>query len=110
MSVLPIDLQVNLTKASELSDNLARTVNAAQSGKIMENEKIHRESNETNAKVKNLDEYSEEFNKINPESKESNEQGFSGKKGAKKNTNQEPAVYKPAPKEEGTGTIIDIID
>lgn len=109
MSVLPIDLQVLFSKVPDHAENIARATNAAQSGQVMNLEKIHHESNETNAKVKTMEQYSEDFSKINPESGERKAGQEKERKGAKKGK-KEAQQYKPAAKEEGTGNIIDIID
>lgn len=110
MSVLPIDLQVLFTKANEHSENIARSSNATQSGQIAGNEKLHRESLETNEKVKTLDEYAEDFTKVSAESHQKKDQER-GKKKKKEMPEPDPIEnFKRAPKEEGTGTIIDIVD
>src|SRR5271157_3020518 len=108
MSVLPIDLQVLFSKVPEHSENIARHTNAAQSGQMMSYEKNRVESNETNVKVKNMEQYSADFNKINPESGERKKGEKTGLKEKRKKSNQEKEPYKPAPKEEGKGNIIDI--
>jgi hypothetical protein len=108
MSVLPIDLQVLFSKVPEHSENIARSTNAALTGQLMNNEKNRLDSNEVDAKVQNLEQYSGEFSKINPDSRDGKK--GSGRKGKGKKGEQVKEPYKPAVKEEGKGNIIDIID
>lgn len=110
MSTLPIDLQVLFSKASEHSENIARHSNAAQSGYIKDYEKIHRESQEVNNKVNNMEEYAQDFTRINPESRQKKGQQKALKKKEMNKEIKETKEYKRAPIEEGTGKIIDIID
>lgn len=108
MAVLPIDLQVLFSKSTEHSENIARHSNAAQLGQINNFEKVHKESIQTNERIKEADEYAQDFTKVNPDA-ENPEQQFastSGRKGKK----EEEKEYKPALKEEGKGNIIDIIE
>jgi len=110
MSVLPIDLQVLFSKVPDHSENIARATNAAQSGQLMSFEKTRQQSIETNATVKNLEQYSGEFNKINPDSGKNKEGGGGIPKGKGKKSRPVNDTYKPAKKEEGKGNFIDIID
>jgi|GEM_PF-1353514 hypothetical protein len=111
MSVLPIDLQVLFSKVPEHSENIARSTNAALTGQLMNNEKNRLDSNEVDAKVQNLEQYSGEFSKINPDSREGKNRKGQARKDAKgKKGEPEKEPYKPAVKEEGKGNIIDIID
>ncbi len=110
MSVLPIDLQVLFSKASDLSENIARQSNLTQAGLADGYEKIHKQSQDTNEKVNNLEEYSQDFTKINPETgKRSGGQKMRKKKAAQVKP-PEVQEYKRAVTEEGTGKYIDIID
>jgi uncharacterized coiled-coil DUF342 family protein len=109
MSVLPVDLQVLFSKASEHSENIARQSNSNHIISVEGYEKIHKQSKETDEKVSNLDEYSQDFTKINPEGKRKEEQARKRKKKLKENE-EDTEDNKRAPMEEGKGGIIDIID
>ncbi len=110
MSVLPVDLQVLFSKASEHSENIARQSNTSQAVFVDGYEKIHQQSNQANETVKNLEQYDQDFTKINPESKKRRGGENGRKKKASPDQQAEAQEYKRAPTEEGTGRIIDIID
>lgn len=108
MSVLPIDLQVLFSKSTEHSENIARHSNAAQMGQMTNFEKVRKESIEVNEKIKETDEYAEDFTKVDPDGKGYQEQFESHAR--KKEQEEKPHEYKPALKEEGKGNIIDIVE
>jgi len=111
MSVSPIDLQVLFSKAADLSENIARSSNATQTGQVASYEKIHRESNDINRMVNNVEQYSQEFSKINPEGSNKEKQNMPREKNKKSAlTTPKMEENKKALKEEGTGNIIDILD
>ena len=111
MSTLPIDLQILVTKANERSENVAKQSQFDQNVIQQGVEKAHQASLEADTKVKAMDEYSEDNTKINQDQQKKEKQQ------SKKRTEKDKSVlpqtvenYKPAELEEGTGTIIDIID
>jgi hypothetical protein len=108
MSVLPVDLQVLFTKASDVSENIAKNANRAQNLLAEGYEKVHKESKETNEKVAKLDQYAEDFTKVNEEG--GGQQSLPEQHKKKEQETAESKEYKRAPKEDGTGRIIDIID
>ncbi|MCX7820305.1 MAG: hypothetical protein N2258_01350 [Brevinematales bacterium] len=108
MSVLPIDLQVLFSKSTEHSENIARHSNAAQMGQMTNFEKVRKESVEINEKIKETDEYAEDFTKIQPDGEGYKEQAESHSQ--KREKEEKPHEYKPALKEEGKGTIIDVVE
>lgn len=108
VSVLPIDLQVLFSKSTEHSENIARHSNAAQMGQMTNFEKVRKESIEVNEKIKETDQYAEDFTKVDPDGESYQEQAESHER--KKEQEEKNNEYKPAIKEEGKGTIIDIIE
>ncbi len=109
MGVLPIDLQVLFSKSIEHSENIARHSNAAQMGQMSNFEKVRKESVEVNEKVKETDQYAEDFTKVDAEGKNYEEQK-EAKREKREREETLPHEYKPALKEEGKGNIIDVIE
>ncbi|MGC8764878.1 MAG: hypothetical protein ACP5QT_03235 [Brevinematia bacterium] len=108
MAVLPIDLQVLFSKSTEHSENIARHSNAAQLGQLNSFEKIHKESVQINERIKETDEYAQDFTKVNPDAEKKPEQYTSSSSGKEKK--EDGKEYKPALKEDGKGNIIDIVE
>ncbi len=108
MSVLPIDLQVLFSKSTEHSENIARHSNAAQMGQMSNFEKVRKESIEINEKIKETDQYAEDFTKIQADGEGNQEQLESHAR--KREREEKPLEYKPALKEEGKGNIIDVVE
>ena len=108
MAVLPIDLQVLFSKSSEHSENIARHSNAAQLGQLNNFEKVHKESIKTNERIKEANEYAQDFTKVNPDTEKKAEEYPSSS--SRKEKGEKETEYKPALKEEGKGNIIDVIE
>lgn len=108
MSVLPLDLQVLFTKASDVSENIAKNANKAQNLLAEAYEKVRKESKETDEKVTSVDQYAEDFTKVNEEGGGQQQQPEQNRK--KNPETAEPQEFKRAPKEDGTGRIIDIVE
>ena len=109
MPVLPIDLQVLFSKSTEHSENVARHSSAAQLGQMSNFEKIHKESIHAKERIKETDEYAQDFTKVHPDSEKKHNEYASSKQHEKREEKEEES-YKPALKEEGKGNIIDIIE
>ncbi len=108
MAVLPIDLQVLFSKSTEHSENIARHSNAAQLGQLNNFEKVHKESIQTNERIKETNEYAQDFTKVNPDAERKSEE-YKGSS-LKKEHEEKEKEYKPALKEEGKGNIIDVVE
>lgn len=108
MSVLPLDLQVLLTKATDVNETIAKNNSRAQNLQTEGYEKVHKESKETNSKVASLDQYAEDFSKVNEEG--GGQQSLPEHNKKKSEETAESKEYKRAPKEDGTGGIIDIVE
>lgn len=108
MSVLPLDLQVLFTKASDVSENIAKNASKTQNLLAEGYEKVRKESKETDEKVTTLDQYAEDFTKVNEEGGGQQQPQEHNKK--KESESSESQEYKRAPKEDGTGRIIDIVE
>ena len=109
MSVLPLDLQVLFTKATEHSENIAKNANKAQNIVAEGYEKVHKQSQENNEKVTTLDQDAEDCTKVNEEGGGQQQPQEHNKK-KESETGPESQEYKRAPKEDGTGRIIDIVE
>lgn len=109
MSVMPLDLQVLFTKASDVSENIAKNASKTQNLLAEGYEKVRKESKETDEKVTTLDQYAEDFTKVN---EEGGGQQYQPEQNKKKNQegSAETQEFKRAPKEDGTGRIIDIVE
>lgn len=110
MSVLPLDLQVLFTKAVEHSENIARNSNRVQNVAMEGYEKIHKQSTEVTERVSNKDEVAEDFTKVSEEGGQGAGAGLEQHKKGASEQSAEPKEYKRAPKEDGTGRIIDIVE
>jgi uncharacterized membrane protein YukC len=109
---LPIDLQVLFTKANEHSENIARNINAVEHIRMTGVEKIHQQSVNADTQVEKTEKYSREFTKVNPDLQGSGHQNQKEENPEKEKdeASSEPADHRSHLKEDGTGSIIDVVD
>lgn len=109
---LPIDIQVMMTKATEHSENLSKVSTAAQMVQAEEVKKIEKESREIDEKVIKMDQYEGSFTRVQKDGRQPGQ----NPNGQEEEEKHEPEGkesfpgYHPAPREEGTGNQVDIID
>ena len=110
MSIRPIDLQVVLSKATEVSQSLSKSDSNIHAAQMMGNESIHQKSQQVTETVNNLEQKADEFSKINEDQKGEKEKHENEKKKKNGQDDTNKKEYKKAILKEGMGKYIDIVD